>query len=84
MPEDRIMEPEETSITRQRLSKHVPAATNTQATIEELLEAMFSVGSAPRLYNEKPRPDYKCGGGVEYLHRDPASRRRRRNGKSQI
>jgi hypothetical protein len=28
--------------------------------------------------------DYPCGGGVEYLHRDPASRRRRRNGKSQI
>jgi hypothetical protein len=25
-----------------------------------------------------------CGGGVENLHRDPASRRRRRNGKSQI
>jgi hypothetical protein len=25
-----------------------------------------------------------CGGGVEYLHRDPASRRRRRQGKSQI
>jgi hypothetical protein len=25
-----------------------------------------------------------CGGGVEYLHRDPASRRRRLNGKSQI
>jgi hypothetical protein len=25
-----------------------------------------------------------CGGGVEYLHRDPASRKRRRNGKSQI
>jgi hypothetical protein len=24
-----------------------------------------------------------CGGGVEYLHRDPASRKRRRNGKSQ-
>jgi hypothetical protein len=24
-----------------------------------------------------------CGGGVEYLHRDPASRRRRRKGKSQ-
>jgi hypothetical protein len=23
-----------------------------------------------------------CGGGVEYLHRDPASRRRRRKGKS--
>jgi hypothetical protein len=25
-------------------------------TIEELLKAMFSVGSAPRLYNEDPRP----------------------------
>jgi hypothetical protein len=25
-----------------------------------------------------------CGGGVEYLHRDSASRRRRRKGKSQI
>jgi hypothetical protein len=25
-----------------------------------------------------------CGGGVEYLHRDPASRKRRRKGKSQI
>jgi hypothetical protein len=25
-----------------------------------------------------------CGGRVEYLHRDPASRRRRRKGKSQI
>jgi hypothetical protein len=24
------------------------------------------------------------GGGIEYLHRDPASRRRRRKGKSQI
>jgi hypothetical protein len=24
-----------------------------------------------------------CGGGVEYFHRDPASRRRRRKGKSQ-
>jgi hypothetical protein len=25
-----------------------------------------------------------CGGGIEYLHRDPASRRRRRKGKSQM
>jgi hypothetical protein len=29
-------------------------------------------------------PNYPCGGGVKYLHRDPASRRRRRKGKSQI
>jgi hypothetical protein len=27
---------------------------------------------------------YPCGDGVEFLHRDPASRRRRRKGKSQI
>jgi hypothetical protein len=27
---------------------------------------------------------FPCGGGVEYLHRDPASRRRRRKGKSRI
>jgi hypothetical protein len=27
---------------------------------------------------------YPCGGGIEYLHCDPASRRRRRKGKSQI
>jgi hypothetical protein len=25
-------------------------------TIEKLLEAVFSVGSAPKLYNENPRP----------------------------
>jgi hypothetical protein len=28
-------------IARQRLGKHVPAATNTQATVEVLSEAMF-------------------------------------------
>jgi hypothetical protein len=27
---------------------------------------------------------HPCGGGVEYLHRDPASRRKRRKGKAQI
>jgi hypothetical protein len=31
-----------------------------------------------------PTLSHPCGGGVEYLHRDPASRRRRRKGKSQI
>jgi hypothetical protein len=30
------MEPEQTTIVRQQLGKHIPAATNTQATIEEL------------------------------------------------
>jgi hypothetical protein len=56
------------------------------ATIEQLGE-VFSMQSVPRLYNEEQllrlRSLDPCGGGVEYLHRDPASRRRRRKGKSQ-
>jgi hypothetical protein len=41
---------------------------------------VFPVGADPRLYNE----DYRQArtDGVEYLHRDPASRWRRRKGKS--
>jgi hypothetical protein len=35
----------------QRLSKHVPTATNTHTTTEELLEAMSSVQSVLRLYS---------------------------------
>jgi hypothetical protein len=31
-----IAEPQQTSIVRQRLDKHIPAATNTQTTFEEL------------------------------------------------
>jgi hypothetical protein len=49
------VEPKETSITRQRLGKHVSAATNTQVAIEESLETVFSVESAPRLYSGEPR-----------------------------
>jgi hypothetical protein len=44
---------------------------------------LFSVWSMPRSYSEIPRIN-PCGGGVGYLHRDPASRRRRRKGKFQI
>jgi hypothetical protein len=59
---------------------------NASTTIGEV----FSVRSVLRLYKkselelgvtERKKP---CGGGVEYLHRDPASRNRRPNGKSQI
>jgi hypothetical protein len=42
--------------------------------------------SVPRLCNEISiitGGSDTCGGGVEYVHRDPASRRRRRQGKSQ-
>jgi hypothetical protein len=38
-----IVEPEETAVARKRLGEHVHAATNTLATIEELLDAMISM-----------------------------------------
>jgi hypothetical protein len=38
-------EPEETAVGRQRLRKHVPAATNTHATTEGLLDAVFYMRS---------------------------------------
>jgi hypothetical protein len=37
------MDPKETAVARQRLYKHVSTATDTHATIEEILEALFSV-----------------------------------------
>jgi hypothetical protein len=54
--------------------------------MEWLLEAMFSVRSMPRLITRSSwhYGRHLCGGGFEYLHRDPASCRRRRKGKSQI
>jgi hypothetical protein len=59
----RTVKPAEIAITRERLckhavarqwlsSRHMMAATDTHATIEELLEAVFSVRSLPNLYNE--------------------------------
>jgi hypothetical protein len=45
-----IVEPEEISNGRQQFSKHVPAATVTCATTEELLEVVFAMQSVPRLY----------------------------------
>jgi hypothetical protein len=44
---------EETSIFKQRLGKHVPAATDTQATIEEFLETRFSIPSVQIVYKEE-------------------------------
>jgi hypothetical protein len=43
---------EEAAIARQRHGKHISTAMNKHETIEELLEAVFSMQSAPRLYNE--------------------------------
>jgi alkylhydroperoxidase/carboxymuconolactone decarboxylase family protein YurZ len=42
-----IVESEERAVARERLSKHISAATNTNATTEELLEALFSMRSPP-------------------------------------
>jgi hypothetical protein len=43
---------EEMSIARQLLGKHIPTATNTQATVEGYLGNSVFCGSTPRLYNE--------------------------------
>jgi hypothetical protein len=71
-------------VSRQSMGKQVPAATNMHITIELLLETVFSTRFVQSGYKEDNRGVYPCGGGFEYLHRDPTSRRRRRKGKSQI
>jgi hypothetical protein len=43
----------ETSVARQRLGKQVSAATDTQATIEELLGTMFCIRSVQSGYKEE-------------------------------
>jgi hypothetical protein len=66
---------------RKQSGEHVSAALNQHAKLDELLEAMFSMRPVPRLCNGEERETlgggYPCGGGIEYLHRSPASRRRR-------
>jgi hypothetical protein len=42
-----MVELEKNAVARKRLGKHVPAATNTRTTIEELLEAVFSMQYVP-------------------------------------
>jgi hypothetical protein len=67
--------------------------TNLQSIVNSKERDKFTVEGGA-LYTVRPEPTsgreltsrlvYPCGGGVEYLHRDPASRRRRRKGMSQI
>jgi hypothetical protein len=69
-----------THVVAQRCGKHISAAVNRHATIEE---AVFSVMGAARLYNEDLtylKLETSYGGGFEYFHRSPASRKRRRKG----
>jgi hypothetical protein len=47
-----IVEPEEIAVVRQQLSKHVFLATYKHATMEKLLEVVFSVVSVQSLYSE--------------------------------
>jgi hypothetical protein len=47
------VEPEETVIARQWLGKHASVAKDMHATMEELLDVVFSMWSVPRLYNDK-------------------------------
>jgi hypothetical protein len=56
-----------------RCCKHISEALNQHTTIEEVV---FSVVIVPLLYNEGIRQK-PCGDGVENLHRDPGSLRRR-------
>jgi hypothetical protein len=48
-----IVEPEETSVDRQRLGKQASAATDTQASIEELLGTIFSIQAMQSVYKEE-------------------------------
>jgi hypothetical protein len=58
-----------TFVSRQRLGKHVTAATDTHATIEVLLETVVSTLSVQRVYK---------GEGVEYLHYESYGTRTRK------
>jgi hypothetical protein len=71
-------------VATQRHGKHVSGEINQHWTIEELLKTVFSKWFVPEGYwwNKFSAPPF--GGGVEYFHRSPASRRRRRKGKSRI
>jgi hypothetical protein len=50
----RIQQLKRPAIAKQRLCKHFSAAAEADATISKLLEAVFPVGYAQRLYNEDP------------------------------
>jgi hypothetical protein len=50
-----IVVPEETASARQRLNKHISTSTDMHATIEDLLERMFSMQSMLRLCSKDER-----------------------------
>jgi hypothetical protein len=77
----------ETAISEKRLGKHIPAETrSTQQYVYNGNGSVFYVARADDLQRRQfeQSSSSPCGGGVEYLHRNPASRRRRRKGKPRI
>jgi hypothetical protein len=64
-----IVEGQKTSTIRQWLGKHVPAATNTQATIK-VLEMMFSIRSVQSGYK---RRELRFVNGLEHCWQGPVA-----------
>jgi hypothetical protein len=68
---------------------HVSETPDSWKPVVEPLEAVISIRFS-RSYKREFIREFEgferlpCGGGVEYLHRNPASRRRRRKKKSRI
>jgi hypothetical protein len=56
------MEQEETAIARQWLSKNIIVAANTNATMEELLNTVFSMQYVPGLYNKNHTERWRQAG----------------------
>jgi hypothetical protein len=72
-----------TAVSGQRLGKNFPAATNRRATVDVLLgKGVFLHGPCQGVIWTIGTT--KCGGGVEYLRRSPASHRRRRKEVSNL
>jgi hypothetical protein len=71
---------ETTTVAMKRRCKHTSTA------IELPMETMFSTWFVQRNYIEDNcgDPVTLCGGGIEFLHRSPASRRRQPKGNSRI
>jgi hypothetical protein len=74
------------SIVSPWLVKHIPMATDKTDQCTKCWKWWSIFGSPGSQFTsgQFSRKGSPCGGGIEYLHRDPASRRRRRKGKSQI
>jgi hypothetical protein len=51
------VEEEEMAIAKELVCKHLPVAMATHATIDTLLEVVFSVWSVPRTHNEGQQDD---------------------------